>query len=422
MYQIETSGALLRLPHKLRAGWSPRPHVSRTVLLLGLTSFFTDISSEMVSSILPLYMILTLQMAPMEFGIIDGLYQGTASLVRLVGGYIADRWCRYKEVAVAGYALSAVCKLGVLLAGSTVGTLTSIIAIDRAGKGIRTAPRDALLSLSSPPEGLATAFGVHRALDTAGAMLGPLVAFGLLALVPGAFDAIFVVSFCVALIGLGVLTLFVENKPSDESAAPAPAVSLREVLRLLRLAPFRRLILVGAALSLATMSDGFLYLSMQRRMSFSVGLFPLLYVITALIFMILAIPAGRLADRVGRGKVFIGGYMLLLCVYMLLLLPSTGWLDVSLTLPLFGAYYAATDGVLMAQTSAILPAWLRSSGLALVTTATGLARLLASMLFGLLWTWGGVNVAIMIFMSALALGIVLAAAMLRRMEETPYAG
>ena len=106
-------------------------------------------------------------------------------------------------------------------------------------------------------------------------MLGPLVAFGLLALAPGAFDAIFVVSFCVALIGLGVLTLFVENKRPDEPAAPAPAVSLREVTRLLQLAPFRTLILVGAALSLATMSDGFLYLSMQRRMSFSVGLFPL---------------------------------------------------------------------------------------------------------------------------------------------------
>ena len=422
MYQIETSATLLKFPYKLRAGWPPRPHVSRTVLLLGLTSFFTDISSEMVSSILPLYMILTLRMAPMEFGIIDGLYQGTASLARLAGGYIADRWGRSKEVAVAGYTLSAVCKLGVLLAGSAFGTLTSIIAIDRIGKGIRTAPRDALLSLSSPPEGLATAFGVHRALDTAGAMLGPLVAFGLLALAPGAFDAIFVVSFCVALIGLGVLTLFVENKRSDEPIAPAPAVSLREVLRLLRLAPFRRLILVGAALSLATMSDGFLYLSMQRRMSFSVGLFPLLYVITALIFMVLAIPVGRLADRVGRGKVFIGGYILLLCVYMLLLLPSTGWLDVCLTLPLFGAYYAATDGVLMAQASAILPAWLRSSGLALVTTATGLARLLASMLFGLLWTWGGVNVAIVIFMSALALGIVLAAVVLRRTEETSYAG
>jgi len=363
-----------------------------------------------------------LRMAPMEFGIIDGLYQGTASLVRLAGGYIADRWGRYKEVAVAGYALSALCKVGVLLAGSVFGMLTSLIVLDRTGKGLRTAPRDTMISLSSPPEKLSTAFGVHRALDTAGAMFGPLVAFGLLALAPGAFDAIFVVSFCVALIGLGVLTLFVENQPPDASAAPAPAVALGEVTRLLHLAPFRTLILIGTALSLATISDGFLYLSMQRRMSFSVGLFPLLYVMTALIFMVLAIPAGRLADRVGRGQVFIGGYGLLLCVYTLLLLPSAGWLDACLTLPLFGAYYAATDGVLMAQASAILPAWLRGSGLALLTTATGLARLLASMLFGLLWTWVGVNVAIVIFMIALAPVMVLALVALRRTDENADAG
>jgi MFS family permease len=413
MYQIENSGHLLKAPHTLRTrrpGW---PHVSRTVWLLGLTSFFTDISSEMVSTILPLYMILTLRMAPMEFGIIDGLYQGTAALLRVAGGYMADRWSRYKEVAVVGYTLSAFCKLGVLLAGSVFGALTSLIVIDRTGKGIRTAPRDALIAHSSPQAGLATAFGIHRALDTAGAMLGPLVAFGLLALAPGAFDAIFVVSFCVALIGLGVLLLFVDNKQPKTPAATTPPVSLREVVRLLRLAPFRTLMLISAALSLATISDGFLYLSIQRRLSFSVGLFPLLYVLTALIFMLLAMPVGRLADRVGRGQIFIGGYALLLLVYVSLLLPSAGWLDVCITLPLFGAYYAATDGVLMAQASAILPAWLRGSGLALLTTATGLARLLASTLFGLLWTWLGINAAIMIFMIALALVVALAAAVLR---------
>jgi MFS family permease len=412
MYQIENSSNLIKAPYVLRADRSSWLHVSRTVLLLGLTSFFTDISSEMVSTILPLYMILTLRMAPIQFGIIDGLYQGTASLVRIAGGYIADRWGRYKEVAVAGYTLSAICKLGVLLAGSVFGALTSVIVIDRMGKGLRTAPRDALISLSSPQERLATAFGVHRALDTAGAMIGPLVAFGLLALARDAFDAIFVVSFCVALIGLGVLVLFVENKQPDEPAVTAPPVSLREVARLLQLAPFRTLLLIGSALSLATMSDGFLYLSIQRRMSFSVGLFPLLYVVTALIFMLLAVPVGRLADRVGRGQIFFGGYALLLLVYLSLLLPSAGWLDVCITLPLFGAYYAATDGVLMAQASAMLPARLRGSGLALLTTATGLARLLASTLFGLLWTWWGVNAAVVLFMVALALVVALAAAVL----------
>jgi len=455
MYQIETSHDLITSPRLLRGERGAWPHVTRTVLLLGLTSFFTDISSEMVSTILPLYMILTLGMAPLEFGIIDGLYQGTASLVRLAGGYVADRWYRYKEVAAAGYALSAFCKLGVLLAGSIFGVLTTVIILDRTGKGIRTAPRDALISLSSPREGLATAFGVHRALDTAGAMLGPLVAFGLLALAPDAFEMVFVASFGFALIGLAVLTLFVQNRRPDEPVVPAmscgrqphsgdttsvPAVgsssrwqcpgchcrppglpigsqevvSLRAVARLVRLAPFRILLLIGAALSLATISEGFLYLSLQRRMSFTVGLFPLLYVVTALIFMVLAVPVGRLADRVGRGQVFIGGYGLLLLVYISLLLPSAGWLDVCIMLPLFGAYYAATDGVLMAQASTILPTWLRSSGLALLTTATGLARLFASLLFGLLWTWWGVNVAIILFMTTLAVVIAVTVGGIRR--------
>jgi MFS family permease len=155
------------------------------------------------------------------------------------------------------------------------------------------------------------------------------------------------------------------------------------------------------------MSDGFVYLSLQRRTSFSFGLFPLLYAVTALIFMLLAIPVGRLADHVGRKQVFIGGYVLLLLVYLALLLPSADWLDIWLILPLFGAYYAATDGVLVAQASAILPAALRGSGLALLNSTTGVSRLLASMLFGLFWTWWGVYVAISIFTIALALIVVL---------------
>jgi MFS family permease len=191
------------------------------------------------------------------------------------------------------------------------------------------------------------------------------------------------------------------------------------VARLLHLVPFRTLLLIGAALSLATISEGFLYLSIQRRMGFNVGLFPLLYVVTALIFMVLAMPVGRLADRVGRGRVFIAGYALLWMVYVLLLLPSAGWLDVCIVLPLFGTYYAATDGVLMAQASAILPTWLRSSGLALLSTATGLARLLASVLFGLLWTWWGVNVAIILFMGALAVIIALALVGITRTAAGP---
>ena len=169
------------------------------------------------------------------------------------------------------------------------------------------------------------------------------------------------------------------------------------------------MLIIGAALSLATLSDGFIYLTLQRRLDFNVGFFPLLYVATALIFMLLAVPVGRLADRIGRGRVFVGGYALLLAVYAALLLPWLGPAQVVVYLGLLGAYYAATDGVLMALGSAVLPEDLRTSGLALLTTATSLARLVASVLFGLLWTWRGLEVAVAMFAVGLVTAMLLTA-------------
>jgi MFS family permease len=301
--------------------------------------------------------------------------------------------------------------------GSAWTGFAGVVLIDRLGKGIRTAPRDAMISLSSPREDLATAFGVHRALDTAGAMIGPLLAFGLLILAPDAYDAVFVVSLCAGLIGLGILTLFVENPPVRAAAsAERPDVSLRAVARLARAPGFGPLLLVGAVLGLVTMSDGFLYLTLDFR----VGFFPLLYVATALVYMLLALPLGRLADRVGRGRVFVGGYALLLLVYTALLLPSVGTAEVAVYVVLFGAYYAATDGVLMALASAVLPEALRTSGLALLTTATSLARLVASVLFGLLWTWLGIEVAVWAFMGGLVVALLVTTATLAwRKDRVP---
>jgi MFS family permease len=390
-----------------------RPGVSRNVVYLGLTSLITDISSEMVSAVLPVYLMFYLRLSPLEFGLVDGLYQGVAAVVRVGGGLVADRWRRHKEVAAAGYALSAACKLAFLAAGSAWAALATVVVLDRTGKGVRTAPRDALISLSTPRAALATAFGVHRAFDTAGAMLGPLVAFALLALVPGAFDAIFVVSFCLAVMGVGVLVLFVENPPAA-TAARGRVPSLRAALGLLAAPRFRALVLAGALLSLATISDGFIYLTLQRRLSFGVGYFPLLYVATALVYLLLAVPVGRLADRAGRERVFVAGYALLGGVYAILLLPTTNLPVLLGCLVLLGAYYAATDGILMALASAVLPADLRTSGLALLTTATGLARLLASVLFGALWTWSSVHTAIILYGAALALAILLTVALLAR--------
>jgi MFS family permease len=425
MYQIQNSGQLLKGLRRLRSRERLVPGVGRVVFLLGLTSFFTDISSEMVATILPIYLVYTLGFTPLQYGLVDGLYQGAATVVRLASGLVGDRWRRHKEVAVLGYGLSALSRPLLLLAGGPAA-LSGIVVVDRIGKGIRTAPRDALISLGSKREALGSAFGVHRAMDTAGAMLGPLLAFSLLALAPDSFDAIFIVSFCIALVGLAVLVLFVENPPVEEPVAAVAAanpqpVSLRAAAGLLRAPRYRALVLVGAALALGTVSDGFVYLGLQRRLDFDVTYLPLLYVGTALTYMFLAVPVGRLADRIGRGRVFLAGYLSLLLVYGSLLVEWTGVAGVLVTLLLLGTYYAATDGVLMALASAVLPEALRGSGLALLTTGTTLSRLLSSVLFGAVWTAFGIRTAIVVFAAGLAVAGLVAALMLRRTPEVSVA-
>jgi MFS family permease len=405
-----------------RSDSTAKTRVGRNVWFLGLTSFFTDISSEMVSSILPLYFTMFLRLSPLQFGVIDGLYQGVSALVRLGGGVAADRTGRHKEVATLGYGLSAFAKIGLLAVGSFWAGLAALIVVDRTGKGIRTAPRDALISLSSKRDELGAAFGVHRAMDTAGAMIGPIIAFALLALAPMAFDAVFVASFCFALLGLGVLVLFVENRSRTGDPTTAnPAVSLRSVVGLLAAPRLRALVLAGSLLGLMTISDGFVYLVLQRQLDLGTGIFPLLYVATSAVYLLLAVPAGRLADRIGRGRVFVGGYALLLIVYATLLQPDLGLVGLVPCLLLFGAYYAATDGVLMALASETLPTGLRSSGMALLTTATSLSRLLASVLFGAVWTWWGQETAVLVQLIGLVVALVVAGVVLTRTVETNHA-
>jgi MFS family permease len=395
-------GVAMPAGSRLRFGW---PAVSRNVVNLGLTSLFTDVSSEMVSTVLPLYLVFFLKFTPIQFGMLDGLYQGGAALIRLVGGVAADRSQRYKEVAGLGYALSALSKIG-LLAGAAggPGLLAATLFVDRTGKGIRTAPRDALISLSSRPQNLGVSFAMHRTLDTCGAMLGPLAAFGLLSLIPNGFDVIFVASLCVALIGLGFLFLFVENRAPTRRPTVEPAVpSLAELWRVPR---FKFLVAAAAALGLATISDAFLYLTLQHRLTFAGTFIPLLYVATSLVYFLLALPMGRLADRFGGGRVFLCGYALLLGVYLIVLLPTgLGSAALIACIALFGAYYAATDGILMAFASSMLPAELRTSGLAVLTAGTGLGSLAASVMFGALWTFAGPESAVGVFLVGLLLAV-----------------
>ena len=412
MYQVEAWSALRRARRDAGGGirWL---HVSGTVWALGFTSLFTDVSSEMVATVLPVYLVLYLGLTPFQFGIVDGLYHGVTALLRLASGVAVDRAGRAKEIALAGYGASAVSRLALLAAGASWPLIAGVVAFDRAAKGARAVPRDVLISLSSRPDGLATAFGVHRALDSAGAMLGPLVALGILAALPNAFDVVFVTSFSVAVVGLGVLLLFVtdaERPPVPAAASVAPSAAGRRVLEVPGLL---RLTVAATMLGAATVSDGFLYLLLQREAGFSPGLFPLLYVGTSGCYLALAVPAGGLADRIGRRRAFLAGYGLLGAAYAATLQFGIGAPGVAACLLLLGAHYALTDGVLMALASGRLPPARRGRGLALLTTAASLARLLGSVLFGALWMRYGAATAVPVFLIALAAAMAVSAVLLR---------
>ena len=417
MYNVQDSSALVAGHRALLRPRAAERRVPRTVVLLGLTSLLTDISSEMVAAVLPLYLVYAAGLSPLALGVVDGLYRGAAAIAALTSGFAADRRRRHKEVASLGYGLSAICKLGLVVAGGAVGAIGAIVMLDRVGKGIRTAPRDALISLSASPQTLGMAFGVHRAMDTTGAMLGPLVAFGILALAPLAFSSVFLVSFCVAVAGLAVIVLLVPRHAGRASTGPGP--SLRVAAGLLVAPRFRALVVAASLLGIATISDAFLYLALQRHLALSPMTFPLLFVGSSLAYMLLAVPVGRLADRVGRGRVLLGGYALLLPVYASLLVPAAGLPALALGLALVGASYAATDGVLAALASSTLDEDVRGSGLAVLTTATNLARFLASVGFGALWTFAGLDAAVLTCGIALVAAILVTGIVLHATREAP---
>jgi MFS family permease len=389
--------------------------VSSTVILLGIVSMLTDISSESVSSILPLYLTAVVGLSPVAYGFLDGMYQGVSAFVRLAGGYAADRGGHPKWVAVVGYGSSALTRI-LMLPAHGFAAITGVITVDRLGKGLRTAPRDSLIAESSDPKFLGRAFGVHRMLDTVGAAIGPLVAFALLASVPGSYDSIFVVSFAVALVGVVVLVLFVPNLKTTVSAA---RVGLRMVMREVGGRRLRGPLIAATVLGLMTVGDGFLYLSLQERDDFAAKYFPLLYVGTNIAYLALAIPMGRLADRIGRGKVLLGGHVVLLGCYVLAALPAGGLGLTLLTLMMLGVFYAATDGVLPALVSKLVSADARGSGIAAAQTVQAVARFASSVVFGLLWNVQGPAKSLVLFALLLAAVIPVAAWLLRGIDRSP---
>lgn len=414
--------------------------VSATVWALGAVSLLTDISSESVAAILPVYLTAVIGLSPLAYGFIDGLYQGVSALVRILGGYLADRADRPKWVAAVGYGLSALTKV-ILLLFSGLGSLTTAITLDRLGKGLRTGPRDALIAASSPAAHLGRAFGVHRALDTVGAAIGPLLAFGILWAVPGDYDSVFVASFAAAVLGLVVLAMFVPNLRPRAAARAAAAASgtgsvgteapgtgvvaaaadaapaVRPSLSVMRRHGMGRLVVAAALLSVLAISDGFIYLALLRRDDLAATYFPLLFVGTNIAYFLLAIPCGRLADRVGRQRVLVGGHLLLVAAYLCVAGPAQGAAMTILCLACLGGYYATTDGVLAALTASIVPVQIRTVGIATTQTVVAVARFGSSLVFGALWTAVGRTEAVLVFAVLLLIAIPTAAKLLSSLTD-----
>ena len=278
---------------------------------------------------------------------------------------------------------------------------------------MRTGPRDALISLSAPPGRLGEAFGLHRTLDTGGALLGPLLAVVLLTIAPGSYATVFVASFFIALVGLALLWLFVENRHPISSAVKAGHAVWQPIAALCAHRPFRRVLLAAALLSIPAVSDSFLFLTLRRRVGIEQRWFPILFVGESIIYLLFALPFGRLADRIGAGRVLLGGQVALGASYVLLI-ASPSRAVVLLALPAcLGLFFAATDGVLASLASEAVPGLTRTTGLAIVAVAVAGGRALAATGYGAVWQRYGPHRAVIAGLFTLVIAAAAAAVVLR---------
>jgi len=393
--------------------------LSQNLLALGFTSFFSDISSEMVVAIVPLFLTTSLGFSLFGFAAYEAAYQATNAVFRIWGGSIADNRQSHKKTAAAGYFISALTRVG-LVAGALVAAIPAVpfLLADRIGKGLRTAPRDALISLSTAPDRLAQAFGIHRAMDTAGALLGPLAAFLVLRAAPGAFDAVFVISAMFAALGVAVIWLFAHEKP-QQRVHEQPSKTREQWGQVLTTTGVPRIAVAVALLSVVTVGDAFIYLIIQQNNNLDAQYFPLLFVGTALVYLALAMPLGRLADKIGTRPVFLGGNALLVGMYLVLAYSDLGLVASLVALGLLGAYYAATDGVVPAMVSRLVPSHIRASGIAMVTVIIAISRMLSAGIFVTLFETFGKTNALMALAVAMIAAVVATTALFASEPAAP---
>lgn len=351
----------------------------KNIIFLGLVSCFADISSEMVYPIIPLYLTAVLGATPALVGVIEGIAESIASLLKVFSGYISDRFQKKKAIAFVGYATGVIYKLALIFATSWVGILLARV-IDRFGKGIRTAPRDVMVAESSGKASMGKSFGIHKMLDMAGSAAGILIAFVLVTTAgEGSYRMIFAISVIPVLIALGLFAFIQENKEKRELAQREHFWKNMGSLD----AQLKTYLAVTFLFTLGNSSNSFLLLR-AYDVGFSSNTAILLYFIYNLTASILAVPCGKLSDKIGRKKLLVTGYLLFALVYFGFAVCTHRALLI-LIFVLYGGFTAMTAGVERAFISELAPKELKGTMLGLHSTLAGIALLPASLIAGLLW-------------------------------------
>ncbi|MEQ1636556.1 MAG: MFS transporter [Methylococcales bacterium] len=351
-----------------------------SIWILGFVSLLMDISSEMVHSLLPLFMVTTLGMNVFVVGVIEGLAEATALIVKIFSGMLSDYLGKRKSLAVAGYAMGALTKplFALALSGSMV--LTARL-IDRVGKGIRGAPRDALIADITPPHIRGAAFGLRQALDTVGAVLGPLLAVGLMLLWANDFRAVFWVAVVPGLLAVILLIVGVREPARSSSEQRVNPIQRKNLCRLNT--AYWWVVMIGALLTLARFSEAFLVLRGQQ-VGIPTAFVPMVMVAMNLIYAVSAYPFGKLADRFShRGLLALG--LIVLILADLILASGRDWSTLLLGVTLWGIHLGMTQGLLAAMVADTAPADLRGTAYGFFNLISGIAMLLASGLAGFLW-------------------------------------
>ena len=363
---------------------APRPSLPSGIWVLGFVSLLMDISSEMIHALLPLFMVGTLGMSVALVGLLEGLAEATALILKVFSGVISDWFGKRKPLAVLGYGLGAATKPLFALATGP-GMIFTARLLDRVGKGIRGAPRDALVADIAPPEQRGAAFGLRQSLDTVGAFLGPLLAVGLMLLWANDFRAVFAVAIIPAVLCVLLLVLGVKEPEHAPGTARVNPISKANLKRLPR--AYWWVVGVGAVFTLARFSEAFLVLRAEQ-LGMALALVPLVMVAMNVVYSLTAYPFGKLSDRVSHHGVLLAGLSVLVLADVVLAV-STHWVGLLLGVALWGVHMGMTQGLLAAMVAAQAPADLRGTAFGFFNLVSGVALLAASVLAGLLWQYLG---------------------------------